>query len=102
MLRRDLGNLASRVYFFIDRDFDEYRGFQPDPATTFATDQYSIENYLVTRQVLEELLKDEFHCHAEPEVRSACLDVFDERLSQFLAATKVAQLSSLHREKEPV
>ncbi|MDN3273377.1 DUF4435 domain-containing protein [Frankia sp. RB7] len=88
MLKRDLGDLAARVYFFIDRDFDEFRGFDADPATTFATDQYSIENYLVTREVLEELLKDEFHCHAEPDVRSKCLDVFDKRLAEFLAATE--------------
>ncbi len=92
MLRRDLGSLAERVYFFIDRDFDEFREFEPDPATTFATDQYSIENYLVSRQVLEELLKDEFHCHAEPEVRNACLDEFDERLAQFLGATTAINL----------
>ncbi|UFX42102.1 DUF4435 domain-containing protein [Bradyrhizobium sp. 41S5] len=88
MLRRDLGGLAARVYFFIDRDFDDFRGFDPDPATTFATDQYSVENYLVTREVLEELLKDEFHCHAEPEIRNACLAVFDQRLTEFLTATE--------------
>ncbi|WP_441256432.1 DUF4435 domain-containing protein [Bradyrhizobium sp. 482_C4_N1_1] len=92
MLRRDLGGLAARVYFFIDRDFDDFRGFQPDPATTFATDQYSIENYLVTREVLEELLKDEFHCHAEPGVRNACLAVFDKRLAEFLGATEAINL----------
>jgi hypothetical protein len=88
MLKRDRGGLAARVYFFIDRDFDEFRGFDPDPATAFATDQYSVENYLVTREVLEELLKDEYHCHAEPSVRNACLDEFDERLGEFLAATE--------------
>lgn len=88
MLKRDLGDLAARVYFFVDRDFDNFRDFDADPATTFATDQYSIENYLVTREVLEELLKDEFHCHAEPDVRSKCLDVFDKRLAEFLAATE--------------
>jgi hypothetical protein len=88
MLRRDLGDLAERVFFFIDRDFDDYRGFDPEPATTFMTDRYSVENYLVTRDVLEELLKDEFHCHAEPNVRKGVLDHFDERLAEFLACTK--------------
>ena len=92
MLKRDLGDLGTRVYFFVDRDFDEFRGYDPDPATTFATDQYSIENYLVTREVLEELLKDEFHCHAEPAVRNACLSIFDQRLSEFLAATQAINL----------
>ncbi|MET4297029.1 hypothetical protein ABIB06_007829 [Bradyrhizobium sp. LB8.2] len=88
MLKRDLGDLAARVYFFVDRDFDDFRGFDADPATAFATDQYSIENYLVTREVLEELLKDEFHCHAEPDIRNKCLDVFDRRLAEFLGATE--------------
>jgi hypothetical protein len=88
MLRRDLGGLADRVYFFIDRDFDDYRGYDPDPVTTFMTDQYSVENYLVTRGVLEELLKDEFHCHAEPLVRNQVLDRFDECLKQFLVSTE--------------
>lgn len=88
MLKRDLGGLARRVYFFIDRDFDEYRGYAADPATTFATDQYSVENYLVTREVLEELLKDEFHCHAEPAVRNVVLGEFDRRLAEFLTSTK--------------
>jgi len=88
MLRRDLSGLGQRIYFFIDRDFDEYRGYAPEPTTTFLTDHYSIENYLVTRAVLEELLKDEFHCHAEPQIRHAVLDCFDARLTEFLAATK--------------
>ncbi len=88
MLKRDLGGLAARVYFFIDRDFDDFRDFDSDPTTTFATDQYSIENYLVTRKVLEELLKDEFHCHAEPVVRNTCLEVFDKVLAEFFVAAE--------------
>jgi hypothetical protein len=88
MLRRDLGGLAKRVYFFIDRDYDDYREFAPEPHTTFMTDQYSVENYMVTRPVLEELLKDEFHCHAAPDVRSALLNDFDKRLEEFLLSTK--------------
>ena len=87
MLRRDLGGLAKKVYFFIDRDFDDYRTYGPDP-NTFMTDQYSVENYVVTREVLEELLKDEFQCHAAPCVRSRLLDEFDARLTEFLNATR--------------
>jgi hypothetical protein len=87
MLRRDLGGLASRVYYFIDRDFDDHREYAPDPATTFMTDQYSVENYMVTRDVLEELLKDEFHCHAEPDIRADILDQFQRCLTEFLQST---------------
>lgn len=87
MLRRDLTGLASRVYFFIDRDFDDLAGHD-DGADTFMTDQYSVENYLVTKEVLEELLKDEFHCHGEPQVREHLRAEFEKRYSEFLQIIK--------------
>ena len=87
MLSRDLGGLANRVYFFVDRDFDDLAGNDGSPST-FMTDRYSVENYLVSPQVLEELLKDEFHCHAEPEVRKEIVSRFEERLKEFAIVTK--------------
>ncbi|UQR61818.1 DUF4435 domain-containing protein [Bradyrhizobium sp. C-145] len=87
MLRRDLTSLASRVYFFVDRDFDDMAGNE-ESADTFMTDQYSVENYLVTKEVFEELLKDEFHCHAEPQVREHLLAEFERRYSEFLQIIK--------------
>ncbi|MDA9442743.1 hypothetical protein XH98_27340 [Bradyrhizobium sp. CCBAU 51745] len=87
LLARDLGGLANRVYYFVDRDFDDFAGFQPNQFT-FMTERYSVENYLVTAQVLDELLKDEFHCHAEPALRNQVIANFAERLDEFLTATK--------------
>lgn len=87
MLARDLGGLAKHVYFFIDRDFDDYAGNEPS-AETFMTDRYSTENYLVSRTVFEELLKDEFHCHAEPSLREVILNSFEQYLDDFLSTTR--------------
>jgi hypothetical protein len=87
MLGRDRGDLGSGVYFFIDRDFDDLRGNELGPKT-FMTDHYSVENYLVSGEVLEELLKDEFHCHAEPIVRASVLNLFDRQLTEFLSITR--------------
>jgi hypothetical protein len=89
---RVTGNLGSRVYFFIDRDFDDLAGRDADDGTTFMIDRYSVENYLVSADVLEELLKDEFHCHAEPRVREEIIRVFESRFNEFLAATKEINL----------
>jgi hypothetical protein len=87
MLERDKGELQRGVYFFIDRDFDDSRGREID-ARTFMTDRYSVENYLVGPWVLEELLKDEFHCHAEPIIRANILETFCRQLAEFLALTR--------------
>src|ERR1700726_4108381 len=87
VLARDLGGLSSRVYFFVDRDFDDLAGNDSD-AVTFMTDRYSVENYLVTTRVFEELLKDEFHCHAEPGLRKEVVLQFEQRFQEFLALTK--------------
>jgi hypothetical protein len=87
MLARDLGGLSNRVYFFIDRDFDDLAGNDSSPVS-FMTDRYSVENYLVSAQVFEELLKDEFHCHAEPKLRKEIIGQFERRLEEFLSVTK--------------
>ncbi|MGY4346080.1 hypothetical protein ACVWXM_002547 [Bradyrhizobium sp. GM7.3] len=87
MLGRDLTGLAARVYFFVDRDFDDMAD-QPEGPDVFMTDRYSVENYLVTAEVVEELLKDEFHCHAEPMLRQGLIADFKLRFYEFLQVTK--------------
>jgi hypothetical protein len=52
------------------------------------TDRYSVENYLVEVDVLEELLKNEFHCHAQPQIRAKVIEHFKDLLRQFHAATQ--------------
>jgi hypothetical protein len=86
LLARDLGGLRDGVYFFIDRDFDEWAGFTKT-GTAFMTDRYSTESYLVGEGVLDHLLRDEFHCHAAPETRDRVIELFKELYSNFLSLT---------------
>lgn len=80
---RDAGDLANGVYFFIDRDFDDSRGVVLDDRI-YMTDAYSIENYLVNREVLEEILKIELNCHGRPDVRANLAAAFERVYDQFL------------------
>lgn len=83
---RDMGNIKEGVYFFVDRDFDGLCGHTPHDST-FMTETYSTENYLVTSDVLEEVLRNEFHCHSKPDERQPMLYAFEDLYTQFLEIT---------------
>jgi hypothetical protein len=85
-LLRDLNGMGKKVYFLVDRDFDDWIGFGWVDAV-FMTDMYSIENYLVSKEVLEELLRDEFPCHARPDIRAEIVSVFEKDYARFLEIT---------------
>lgn len=87
LLRRDVTGLAVGVYFFVDRDFDDLRDRKPEQ-NVFMTGTYSIENYLVTSEVLEDLLKIDFHCDGHPEARERIRTIFSATYRQFLEVTK--------------
>lgn len=86
MIERDLSGIGVGVFFFIDRDFDDLRG-RDSRQTLFMTEAYSVENYLVSETVLEELLKNEFHWHAQPNKRKEIVAMFLELYGQFLEIT---------------
>lgn len=88
VVERDLGNLRQNLYFLIDRDFDDLAG-HPSSDAVFLTDRYSIENYLVDRDVLKSLLKNEFHCHERPDIRKIILDLFERDYEAFLKITRM-------------
>ncbi|SFB48138.1 Protein of unknown function [Rhizobium sp. NFR07] len=87
MLDQDLGGLGHGVYYFVDRDFDDLPADQVGDPTIFVTDKFSVENYLVTEKVLNETLKNEFHCNAAPEARARVADLFKKTYSEFLDIT---------------
>jgi hypothetical protein len=87
IIDRDLNDLGKGVYFFVDRDFDDLQGHLPAPSI-YMTDAYSIENYLVTPKVLDELLKVEFDCHAQPNRRAEVVKLFEHDYEQFLEITR--------------
>lgn len=83
----DLNNLADKVFFLIDRDFDELQGGAPSSAL-FMTDSYSVENYLVESGVLEEILTNHLECHAQPGLRRDIIEQFERRYEEFLACMR--------------
>ena len=87
MLEQDLGELRKGVLYVIDRDFDDLCGHE-SVEELFMTHTYSFENYLVNESVLEELLKNELHCHAEPICRESVRTLFLKQYSYFLNVTK--------------
>jgi hypothetical protein len=88
ILERDLGDISENVYFFVDRDFDDLRGRQPS-SNTFMTDRYSVENYLVCKDVVFELLKNEFHCNSDVSARVSILEIFEVVYAQYLVQTEL-------------
>lgn len=87
VINRDLNNIGENVYFFVDRDFDKNKDLL-GAKNTYITSSYSIENYLVNSQVIDELLKNDLHCHDEPGLRSEIVSLFEKLYEQFLSETK--------------
>lgn len=85
-LERDRTGLGALVYFFVDRDFDDLQGRQQHQRI-FSTAKYAIENYLVTPEVLEDVLSLEFHCHGAPSVRNRIIELFNRVFDEHLKAT---------------
>lgn len=86
-LNRDLGSLREGIYFFVDRDFDDLRGFS-DVENTFVTDRHSVESYMVCEEVLETILANEFPLHGEPALRAEIVSTFSSLIESFLNQTK--------------
>ena len=83
IVNRDLNGLDRNTLFFMDRDFDDYKGYQPSQ-TLFMTDRYSIENYLVEPEVMNEVLRNELCCNTYPELRANILAIFNKQYDCFL------------------
>lgn len=87
LLRRDASGLHDKVYFFVDRDFDELQGQEPGP-DIYMTDSYSVENHLVTVDVLDQILQMEIQCHSEPAQRERVVKHFQNVYDGYLEKTK--------------
>lgn len=87
LLQRDISGLDRKVYFFVDRDFDGLRGY-PLGQDIYISDFYSFENWLVTKEVLDNILCIELHCHGERQARESVLATFEMVYSSFLKVTK--------------
>lgn len=86
-LVNDRTGLGERVWYFIDKDFDGLAG-RVSNGRIFVTDKYSIENYVVDSQLLNDMLCVDFHCHGLSAVRLAVLEIFFSVYGKFLQITK--------------
>jgi hypothetical protein len=80
-------HLREGIYFFLDRDFDDLKGFATGP-DVFLTEMYSVENYLVSERVLASILIDEFKCAGERIDRA--LSLFHTVMRSFFVAMSPA------------
>jgi len=82
----DLGSLHKDVYLFIDRDYDDDVQFRSSQQL-FMTDRYSVENYLVSGEVVNSIARDEFPCHEYPDLVQSIVAQFERDYSDFLRET---------------
>lgn len=82
---------TGKVAYFIDRDFDGFKGHDPS-ADTYCTSGYSIENNLCCPPSLPELLLSEFEClnTEDEETVPSISKLFDKRLGEFSQVMKEA------------
>lgn len=73
--------LLEKVFFFVDRDFDQKMEINPN---VFELDAYSIENLLCTEEVLESILRDEFRRAGSIFERARVRAKFIELRGEFL------------------
>lgn len=80
---------SKRNLYFIDKDFDGFKGHAVLP-NTYMTSCYSIENFLVSREVLKKLLKGEFGCndHEARQDIDNILGIYDKRILEFYENTR--------------
>lgn len=84
-LAMDRSGLAAAVYIFVDRDFDDLQGQRAGP-DIYISDFYSLENSLVSEEVLWCLLTDDLRCTGEDDARERVRSVFREVRDQFAFA----------------
>jgi len=85
-LQSDLTGLGERVYYFIDKDYDNYQGREPHQKI-YMTEKYSIENFIVCAELLNDLLILEFHMNGQNETRQKINETFERLYGKFLEIT---------------
>ncbi|MFI8666948.1 DUF4435 domain-containing protein [Qipengyuania sp. NPDC077410] len=102
VLKRLVGN-AGQFRIFVDRDFDDLDGFEAKEYC-FYTDRYSIENYLVSGDLIERILRDDFGCGGKPALRQTIADqlaidfkAFIELMAQINCRLYVAKKCNISR-----
>lgn len=76
----------NQIIFFIDRDLSELLGqTNPNEKNFYISDDYSIENSIVTRETCKRILREVFSLSTIQDAdEEKILDMFDDQLEKFL------------------
>jgi len=85
LLSQDETGLTDRVYFAVDRDFDDLLGQEPGP-DIFCTDRYSVESYVIEEHVVASVLRDELRLEEGSKMYEASIKAYGKTLNELMAA----------------
>lgn len=93
-----------RVLFFIDKDYDDLieRGLKEEASNLFITKYYSIENYLVTEEILRIILNRIYQIHDEKILGyltkkfSDAYSIFTQQLISITSCILIFRKQDLH------
>lgn len=91
------------IRFFVDKDFDNLKGHN-DGEDIYVTDGYSIENHMVSNDILSKILSSEFKCCADGDF--AALEkitaLFEQFLEKFFEIMKPVNKAIFHARTEGI
>lgn len=83
LLLEDKGNAGENVYFIVDRDYDDLKGFNCTN-NVFMLEGYSFENYLVTAEAIDHIVKVGFPLRMTTETREMLCHKFQDDFIRFM------------------
>lgn len=89
LLGRNTDADAKKTFFIVDHDFDHLKNHNPGP-DLYCTPGYSIENNLVSEEILVELLHGEYRCSPLSDEVAKIISLFQSRMGEFLAVMEMA------------
>lgn len=85
------------IRYFVDKDFDHLKE-HPAGEDVYLTEGYSIENSLVSKEILQSLLLSEFKCCADAEYEAIgkIEELYEKTLEQFFDEMRLANQAIFH------
>ena len=103
MIKENAIYSKAKTAYFLDKDFDGVDD-HPNSSDVYITPCYSVENLYVTETVFKRILRSEFSLNEQADYDGTfmrCLDLFRDRLREFLDAVQLANAWILfHRNAE--
>lgn len=97
-LSDDRTTLKQGVYFIVDADFDGLRGGE-EGQDIYVTDTYSVENLLVSEEIVRSILTDEFQLSGAPKVVDGLVEQYSKTCDMFGKISRYVNLRIYCRAK---